>query len=369
MNKLNILSLVVLLSAAVMADQRTELIDLLKAKSFVYNPNEARVSYTYKGKEYKVDPETGVYFFETAPGERKEVDIDWEGDRGTIREGRKILHRLNGRTMTKADSIGFNSLALYQRLLGIWTSKSKNPECYIALAIARYPDLTEDEVLSKLLALEREDNPRPLFFKSDEEYQEFKDDVKNIFADFKDPQSYIALIGSSTTFFSVNPTKGDSLALFVPAPQCVENAKDPDLSDLIKTIDTPGSDKSDLDINVLMPWLSELCEKASEDSRKMGNDGTRRVYIENKLDKCFMASSDPKVQALAQGGVQEDKWPLKGKAFEDFLEKWTPRLDDREINWSVRILPNQQKEPSKVPDAPADFEVDKTYERFLIPVN
>lgn len=365
MNKFNILFLTsLLLSAVSIATPKDELLELLKNKPFIYNPNDAIPNYTYKGTEFKIDPETGNLYFEK-DGKKTVVKLKWEGFKGKILQGKDIMYRLNKFSTTKEDRAAFNALALYQRLLGIHTIKTKNPECYIAYAQERF----KSDPVERLLALERNDNPRPLTFKTDEEWQEFQNDLKNLFADFKSPQSYIVLLGSSSTFFSVNPTKGDSLALFIPAPQCLENAKDPKITELVRTMDNPGAELSDIDINILSPELSDLCERAMDDSAEFGNDGTRRVYVENALDECFNKSENPNIKALAEGGTMGEKWALKGKASEEFLEKWTPRLDEREINFSVRIRPDQQKAPAKKADAPRDFEQDISYEKFVIPLN
>jgi hypothetical protein len=368
-NKLIIFSALIFLcslSVGAVEGEKEQLFDMLKNRPIDKKSLEPwESSVVFQDKVFKVDPETGDFYMEDPTG-RKVLRLKWEGSKGQIMDGNQTLYRLNKQTMTPAQQLAFNSMAVLQRLSGIYTIKSKNPECYYAYAAER---LGTNDPAERLLALERAKDPRPLAFKSEAEWQEFKEDLQKLFKNFDSTDSYIVVLGSSTTFFSVNPSKGDTMALFEGPPKCIEDAKDPKMADRVRTFDTPGADLSDIDINILIPKLSDLCEKASPNSKAMGNDGTRTVYWENSLDKCFDASSDQAIRDMAKDDQEESKWPLHGKAFQEFLAKWTPKLDNREINFSVRILPDERKAPVKTPDAEHDFDQEIAREKFVIPID
>lgn len=352
-------------SASLMSAVREELIEVLKNRSFdTGSIKDFDASVDYKGKTYKVDPDTGEFYEELAPGLKKVLVLKWKGNRGRIYDGDKLVLELKPKELSPTEMIKFNGMALIQRLLGIYHTKSVNPECYIAYAEERLPG---PDALDRILALEREENPRPLVFKTDEDWQEFQDDIRELFKSFKSPKAYVVLLGSSTTFFSWNPAKGDSLALFEGPPKCFEDAKD-ETSERVKSFDSQDA-LSDIDINLLIPEVSDLCEQAYDNSAELGNEGTRRVYIENTVDKCLAVSPDEIVRMMAKDDPEKSSWPLHGQAFSEFLEKWTPRLDNREINFSVRIRPDQLKAPIKKSMAREDFEEQIARERFVIPLS
>lgn len=368
MNKLSIFTLLSFFAINLLHAQdnpKDELFDILKNRPFNENSLEGlKTSVMYKNKLFKVDPETGFFYRETSSGFKKPLELQWDGLSGVILDHKKPIYKLYRLPDLKLRS--FNDIALVQRLRGIYTIKSKNPECYFAYAAARFD--TEDPS-ERLLALERPENPRPLVFKTDADWNEFKEDMKNLFKYFKSDNSYIVILGSSTTFISLNPSKGETQALFIAPPKCISNAKNPDKTKLVGTFDMPDSEPSDVDINILIPEISHLCENVYKDSSDIGNDGTRRVYVENTLADCLAVSKNRAIRNMVKNYGKKSKWPIPGGAFKDFFDKWTERLGNREINFSVRILPDQRKSPIKPPDAEDNFEKELASERFVIPIN
>jgi len=246
------------------------------------------------------------------------------------------------------------------RLKAIHQIKTKNPECYIQIVQQRL----KPPQIKRILAMERENNPRPLVFDSDQDWVDFKNDLKKAFEVFKGPDSHIVLLGSSTTYFSESPQKGQNSALEKAWPDCM----DPMVAKNIYTFDNPGSDKSDIDINLLIPKLSELCQHALTDPHFYGghggNDGIRPFYGENLYTFCLQAASEPKIKNMVNeiplnwfghrtGETEwENNWKPRalktGTALKDFYDKWDKKLG-RPINISVRILPNDLKSPAGKP--------------------
>ena len=161
--------------------------------------------------------------------------------------------------------------------------------------------------------MEKADNPRPLVFKSDIEWDDFKRDVKELFRPFNNAKAYVQIIGSSTTFFSENPKKGSDAALLVPYPACMAQ----DNVDKIYTFNTPGQKPSDLDINIVIPELSELCNKAGKNKYDQVFNGF--------FDSCFAQSTNPVIRAMGD------------KVLQGFKDKWGARLGIPEISFAIRI--------------------------------
>jgi hypothetical protein len=265
---------------------------------------------------------------------------------------------------TLAQTNDFDDIVSVQRMYGIYSMKSKNPECYYAYAKVRLPK----NPLERLLALERSDNPRPLVFESDSDWEEFKDDIKNIFSSFRGPSSFVAITGTSTTFFSENPKKGRNAPLFETVPTCIERAHDPKKSLEVYTFDTPGAEPSDIDIHVLIPELSDLCNRALVE----GNNGQRIVYWENTMDKCLRLSSQQMVRDMVKP-VNGPTNTLKkavviDKPLGQFFSKWSHKLPNRDINFSVLIRPDQRKDPLTKPSV--DFRQEHYLQgKFVIPID
>lgn len=352
-------------------DAKTQLLDLLSKETFnrailrkkavEFKDHKFRLGRSgqfyleEKGKRYPLQ----IFINENT--ERKEFLIFDHHNKGVIKP-----NPMSTLGSTPAQLNAFDDIVSAQRKLGIYTMKSKNPECYFAYAEERLID----NPYERLLAMERPDNPRPLVFKDDMQYAEFKDDLINLFSDFKSPESYIAIIGTSTTFFSENPRKGKNRALFEKAPQCIKRAEDPKASQEVYTFDTPGKDLSDLDIHVLIPQLSELCEKA----QVWGNNGSRETYYENTLDKCFLVADEARLRAMVKPvkGMIDSLFAgsmVPGQALDEFFKKWQKLLDGRAINFSVHIRPDLSGEPRKKPEE-NNFEQSPYIKgRFVIPIN
>ena len=231
---------------------------------------------------------------------------------------------------------------LKDRYKAIYDIKSKNTECYFEIAQQR---LKTPDFVSRLLAMERADNPRPLVFKSDKEWDEFKAEIKELFKPFNNAQAYVQIIGSSTTFFSENPDKSDDAALSMSYPACL----DPNNVAKIYTFNTPGQVKSDLDINILIPELSELCNKAGKNKYDQVFNG--------KFDVCFAQSPNLAIRAMSD------------QVLGNFRNKWMNRLGISDVSFAIRILPDHRVGTLRIPGV-MDFVADPTLKRgFSIPVN
>jgi hypothetical protein len=258
----------------------------------------------------------------------------------------------------------FDDIVSTQRQYGIFSIKSKNPSCYYAYAEKRL----SKNPLERLLALERPNNPRPLVFESDNDWEDFKRDLKNVFSAFKGPNSYIVIVGTSTTFFSENPKKGKNEPLFESAPACLARAANPVNSLDVYTFDTPHKELSDLDVHILIPELSDLCESAAV----LGNNGQREVYYQDTLDKCLSKSPIKELRELVKP-VAGNNNTLKlamvpDKVIGQFFSKWTAKLNQRDINFSVLIRPDQRKGSLYKPVK--DFGEESYLKgRFVIPIN
>lgn len=318
---------------------------LVKGKKTNIIFNNIHFSLDDKGIFYKVDNPDLKYKLEifidsSRPG--KEFLI-WDPSNPPV--ANLVPNPLSTKSATTSQVNDFDDIVSAQRQYGIFTMKNLNSECYFAYAQER---LGED-ALEKLLAMERSANPRPLAFANDSDWQEFKQDLQKIFSSFKGPQSYIVIIGTSTSFFSENPRKGKNMPLFETAPTCIRRAKDPIANRDVYTYDTPGHEPSDIDIHFFIPELSDLCDKANTP----GNNGLREAYWENTMDKCLAISPnsylknlvnkiDVKVNSLIPALTPNEDLDL-------FFKKWTKKLNNREINFSVHIRPNQRMAPLHQP--------------------
>jgi hypothetical protein len=327
---------------------------------------------TFKGHKIKIDEKNALLYKELAG---KKIPLNIEYDTSLAPKRFFLIYDLNPpaagfainplstKDTTEEEIKKFDDIVSTYRLLGINTMKTQNTQCYEAYAEER---LGKD-YKSKIDAMDRENNPRPLAFETDEDWNEFKEDLEKAFALFKSPNAYLVIVGTSTTFFSANPRKGKNQPLFEKAPACIERAKDPVRTKDIYTFDTPGSEISDIDIHVLIPELSELCEEANV----LGNNGTREVYYENTFDKCLRISPDNDVRELVKFVPEKiqtlHKAAIPDEALGQFFAKWGKKLN-RPINFSVNILPSLRKgilyEPGQ-----NDFNNDPYLKkRFLIPI-
>ncbi len=353
-------------------DPKTQLLEILKNKKFDENAIKGKAtSITFNGHNFSLDENGTLY--KISGTEKYPVEIYFDESRAPNKEflifdpavppkAGLEPNPLSTRSATPAQLNVFDDIVSVQRLIGIHTMKTKNPECYLAYAEAR---LGKDYV-ERLLALERSDEPRPLAFASDDDWKAFKNDLKSIFAPLASDESYLVLIGTSTTFFSENPKKGQNAPLFAQEPACVIQAKDPVQSRKVYTFDT--TDRSDIDVHILIPPLGDLCERAAAP----GNNGLRGVYFENTLDKCFIISPDIKLSGLVRkvAGAARTLKPalIADKPLGQFYQKWETEKLAREINLSVTIRPDQRKSPLTGPDT--DFRNDPHLKTpFVIPVN
>lgn len=370
--------------ATTLVDKKKELTDLLTARSLDQNLlTTSPRSVTDKGRTFEVDDKTGDFYEKTAGGNVKRELVWNDKDKHNSYYEIRDPNKPTDKPFVIANKIKqglLNGMALLQRQIGIFTLKSKNPECYIAYAAARFKTKDPSE---RLLALERDMNPRPLNFRSDADWDEFKKDIKELFKEFNTDDAYIAIVGSGTTFVSENPTKGKNSALFEEAPLCETNAKDKVATVLLRTYNTPGADRSDLDINILIPELSDLCEKAFKNkAHKGGNTGAKEVYFENTFNQCLERSPKKNIRSLVKPG----KLDLQGAAYtgskktdpnydtddkyryQRFFKKWNQKLNNADINFSVRIRPDQAAHPKTKPGE-KDFKNDAVLKKgFIIPV-
>lgn len=338
-------------------------------------------SINYDGRQFKLDDTNGNFYTQDKNGIKHPLEIyvnkeklpqkefvifDPHAPAAQLRSNPLILIGTTNEQQNMLDDI-----VSVQRQFGIYSMKHDHPECYLAYAVNR---LGAKGVEERLIALERASNPRPLVFESDKDWHEFKEDLKDLFHAFKGPQSYISIIGTSTTFFSENPRKGKNAPLFQSAPDCINRANDPIASLDVYTYDTPGN-PSDIDIQLFMPELSDLCDKANAP----GNNGQREVYSENTMDQCFRKSTDESVRSLVTPNSMGQYMSLlksivPEKALGQFYKKWDSKLKDpngesREINFSVQIRPDQRKAPMTQPNN-RDFENGPYSQgRFVIRVN
>jgi len=359
---------------------KEKLISILKDRAFDESSIEGKAtSVKYKGHTFKVDT-TGKFYLEDTPGKKHTLRI-YYNEKSPPGEKEFLIYDpkhpaagleenpLNTGSATPEQTNDFDDLVSLQRQYGIYSMKTKNPECYFAYAAQR---IKTSNPFKRLLALEREENPRPLAFGNDREWEEFKRDLKAVFKPLEGPNSYIVILGTSTTFFSENPRKGRNSALFEEVPACVERSEDPKKSLMVYTFDTPGQDRSDLDVHLLIPTLSNLCHKAEAKARNaLGNTGERIVYYENTLDKCFLQSVRPElkgqVRPLKTKPSSLLSSALPDKALGKFLRKWTKKLK-REINFSVLIRPDQRKEPLTEPGVKDFSQTDYLKRRIIIPL-
>ncbi len=288
-----------------------------------------------------------------------------------------------------------NTLALLQRSRAIFLLKTRYPDYYFQTVQQRL----NPNPYEQLLALERDENARPLVFKNDDQWNEFKQDLISLFSVFvQNVPGYIVLLGSSTSYYSKNPTKGTNAALLLLPT--VANV----YSEQIHTFDIPGKERSDVDINLLIPALSALCYRA--EPSLYGNCNDRVVYEENSIEKCLWKSKDPRILAMVkkktdlldpslsfhdkygqvkmfrtiadlssypQAMLKENKlfYTMTGD-FLSFILKWNQKLGGRDISFNSRILPTFMKDRTnpKYRSGVADFENDSSLQsRFMIEVH
>lgn len=354
-----ILMAVPLLSSEISVNKdKTELMFLLKKLRFNKDlSKDLAREVRYKGRVFSVDTE-GNFYLEDSKGKKHVLNIYYDEKQS---KGKQIFiiedpnHPSAGlpynpystRNATPQETLDFANLVQLQRLIGIHAMKTKHPECYFAYAAQR---LKLKHPYKTLLNLEKENNPKPLGFINAEEWEEFKSDLQALFKPFASPDAHIVLIGTSTTFFSENPLKGKNISLFESYPQCLKSIQDPEKISTVYTFDTPGK-RSDLDLHVLIPSLSNLCDKA-EEHVSLGNTGERNVYFENSVYKCFLESKDSDIRNQVKDikvkvfNLFDTTYP--DKALGRFIRKWTKNLK-RPINFSVVIRPDQRKSPLSEP--------------------
>jgi hypothetical protein len=351
---------------------KEQLIEILKNRSFEKDlVKDRKKNTTFQGNKFAVD-ETGIFYKEGQQGQKYPLEIYGTYGAKPSRDELIIfdphkppMSELPVNPWAVPRNKDFNDIVFTHRLFGIFTIKTKNPECYLAYAAER---LGPAAYLDRLLALERPQNPRPLVFASDEDWEDFKKDIKTLFSPFKGKDSFVVILGTSTSFFSENPRKGKNTVLFESAPECIARAKDPVRSLEVYTFDTPGQEKSDLDFHILIPELSALCHNASV----LGNDGQRDVYVENTLDKCLSFSPDERVRNLViptVGNVNTLKAASPpDKPFGQFLNKWAIKFNNRPINFSVVIRPDHRKGDLFRPENNFSHE-SHIKRRFVIPID
>lgn len=242
-------------------------------------------------------------------------------------------------TLLKSRPLDLSMTQIYPHLKdryeAIYDIKSKNTECYLEIAKQR---LKTPDYISRLSAMERADNPRPLVFNTDKEWEEFKNDIKDLLKPFNNPQAYAQIIGSSTTFFSENPMKSSDDALKMPYPACVA----PTNIGKIYTFNTPGEDPSDLDINLLIPELSDLCNKAGKNKYDQVFNGM--------FDICFAQSPNNAIRALSDNVLR------------NFRTKWMNKLGIPDVSFAIRILPDHRLGTLREPGV-MNFDADPSLKR------
>jgi hypothetical protein len=335
-----------------------------------------KISNTVAGHTFSID-NTGKLLFHGIGGQLYPVNIDYIDPRWVITDPNPPAAGLpwatyyisSGHTpQSKAIFSNFDGLVKIQREYGIYNLKSTHKECYYAYAKLR---LNAPAPYERLYALERTINPRPLLFASDQDWRDFQDELKLAFDDFKGPNSRIVILGTSTTFFSQNPKKGKNATFFETWPQCNVTANNPATTSDAYAFDASGPGTSDLDVHIFIPKLSNICRQAGAN----GNDGKRDTYWQNTLGDCFYHASaplgaqnivDPAKVPIAPGGNANPWKP--GSVFYNFMVKWTAKLNNREINFSVHIRPDQKQGAAL--GAPNNFDNDPyvTKTRFVIPV-
>lgn len=365
-------------AAGAFADAKTELFDILENRpvDFYLSPLW-KTPINYQGHKFGVDND-GKFYTDVA-GTKIDLNVtstpSGPGQYFIIPNppaAAKLGHggNYNINWGTQEEKNMFSYLVQRQRGYGIFSIKNKYPDCYFSYATKR---LNLVDPAPKLLDMERDADPIPLVFKDQAQWDDFKADIKNLFKHFKSPDSYIAIIGTATTFFSVNPTKGENSAFFKTKMPTCQGENNPD----VYTFDTPGAPSSDVDINILIPEISGLCHKYGE--KALGNQGDRVAYWENWLHVCLAQSNNNKVKEIfslhAVNFQDKMRGHIKpGSDFDKFFKKWNNLLRDangqaREINFSVRILPAHLSEPFKETDT--DFNNDPVIknDRFIIPIN
>lgn len=359
-------------------DKEQELISLLSNKTLNQALLEGKKrSVSYEGHTFKINDD-GLFYLEDEPGEVHALEIVFNKKNDVKKEfliidssDEKALIKPNPLSTNKASKEqmeDFDDLVSAQRIIGIHHMKSKNPQCYLAYAKERL----KGDWLERIHALEREEDPRPLAFSNDEEWNEFKTELKELLSPFKGPDAYVAILGSSSTFISENPKKGKNSLLFEEYPACLKNAEN---NGDLYTFDTPGQEPSDLDVDLLLPKLSELCEKAQQKEEELGsslgNDGYRPMYFENTLDKCLLQSDDSALKSLVRAVKGNDNSLFRAavgdKELGLFIKKWTKKLG-RDINFTVIIRPDLRKD-SKEPEQKDYSETDYMKRNVLIPID
>ena len=262
-----------------------------------------------------------------------------------------------------------------QRLHGInYLKKAGKGVCYLAYAHKRFNNhVTTQE---KLWAIERPVNPRPLVFDNDQDWAMFQDELRALFIDLHDVGAYVTLLGTSTTFFSENPSKGENKFFFENAPQCQTTANGPSTAS-VASFDVAGVNSSAVDIELFIPKLSDICAQAfSTHPQKGGNDGNSATYYENTLAECFKHASAPpnlrnmydplKPTGIGSPGGNRSPWQA-GSAFANFMDKWKTKMG-RELNFSVHIRPDQKTGAPLTAKKDFSDDVDLKYSRFKIPL-
>jgi len=340
-----------------------QLITILKNQKFDESLVKGKANnITFKGNKFVLE-NNGVFYKVDDSGKKYPLQIYYDKSRPSAREylifdpsqppeAGLSPNPLSTHEATTDETRIVDDIVSSQREYGIFTIKTINSDCYFAYAKARLGA----NALERVLALERPVNPRPLPFANDDDWEEFKTEIKHLFNKFKSKQSYIAFKGTSTTFFSQNPRKGRNSYLFESAPDCVKRASNPNESFDVYTFDTPGSERSDLDIDLFIPDLSALCETAGV----KGNNGLRENYYENTVDQCLRISPDASLRNMVKtvpGKANTLKGALiPGTELDTFFKKWATKLDGRPINFSVAIRPDQRKGILERPEA--DFSND-----------
>jgi hypothetical protein len=148
----------------------------------------------------------------------------------------------------------------------------------------------------------------PLSFNSPSDYRSFIDDLKSEFAKDHLDEGHIQVIGTGTTYFSLNPHKGNGIEEFANKNRVRQNIFTSDVKYMDK------SDISDIDVHLYIPKLSKYCEELMQQGlvRKF-NTRTRDVFLENNCMTRRMKMLKHKYEAQTGREVNFSVHYLRGK--------------------------------------------------------
>ncbi|MBF0314708.1 MAG: hypothetical protein HQK50_05775 [Oligoflexia bacterium] len=178
--------------------------------------------------------------------------------------------------------------------------------------------LGEERWKEKILSMEK--GEVPLTFKDKAQFQQFIGELKQLFIDHGYNDGHIKLMGTSISFFSYNLLKGIDIHRVAGDPENYHQE-----TDSIHYFDANPMNKSDVDIHLLIPKLSQECH----DKGVSGEEDGRVTYFD-------VATTEDRYL----NRVKSAEFVGCGATFlKEFQRRWSEQLGGREVTFSVHILP------------------------------